>query len=70
MYGYTDKRKFTRVLISDVWIVEHTAAATTKKGSGFHQEFCWLCRFEGDTIVQVKIYMDTVVAYAVLSENE
>jgi uncharacterized protein len=65
------KRKITSVLISGDWaVVEHTADATTKKGSEFHQEFCWICRFEGDMIVEVKMYMDTAVVETVLSENE
>lgn len=65
------RRKITSVLICGDWaVVEHTADATTKKGSDFHQEFCWVCRFEGDKIVEVRMYMDTAMAEKTVNENE
>jgi len=55
-------RTVTNVLVSGDWTtVEYTAKATTKSGRDYVQEFCWLCRFEGDMIVEIRIYMDSAL---------
>lgn len=55
-------RTVTNVLVSGDWTtVEYTARATTKSGKDYVQEFCWLCRFEGDVIVEIRIYMDSAL---------
>jgi len=55
---------------SDWAIVEYTATATTKKGASFNQNFCWICRYEGDKIVEVRMYEDSALVKSVLEENE
>jgi len=55
-------RTVTNVLVSGDWtMVEYTAKAMTKSGREYSQEFCWLCRFEGDMIVEIRIYMDSAL---------
>jgi ketosteroid isomerase-like protein len=65
------KRQVTGILVSGDWAtVEHTAEATTKVGGRYWQEFCWVCRFEGDVIVELRMYMDSAHARDVIEANE
>lgn len=65
------ERRVTNVLTCGDWaVVEHTASTTTKKGSAFNQKFCWVCRYEGDKIVEVRMYQDSALSKMVLEENE
>jgi uncharacterized protein len=63
------KAEIVSVLISGDWaIVEFTASGTTKKGNEYFQELCWVCRYEGDMIVQVREYLDSAQIKRVLEE--
>ena len=63
-------RKIKNVLVSGDWaIVELSSHATTTKGSNYDQEFCWVCRFNGGKIVEVRMYTDTALFKKVLEEN-
>ena len=65
------KRKITNVFTCGDWaVVEHTASATTKKGTAFEQKFCWVCRYEADKIVKVRMYEDSALVKRILEENE
>jgi len=64
-------RIVTNVLVSGDWTtVEYTATAKTKSGKDYAQEFCWLCRFEGDMIVEIRIYMDSALVKNLLEAEE
>ena len=54
----------------DVAAVELKADAMAKNGLPFKNEYCWVCRFEGEKIVEVKGYLDSVSVNKVLEENE
>ena len=61
--------KIVSVLISADWaVVEFTAEGKTKGGGIYNQELCWVCRFEGDKIVQVREYLDSAQVKRVLEE--
>jgi uncharacterized protein len=65
------KRQITSILVSGDWAtVEHNAEATTKAGGRYWQEFCWVCKFEGDMIVELRMYMDSAHARDFLEANE
>lgn len=65
------QRKVTNVLTCGDWaIVEYTSTATTKKGFSFNQHFCWICRYDGDKIVELRMYEDSALVKRVLEENE
>lgn len=65
------ERKITSILVSGDWAtVEHTAGAKTKTGGRYWQEFCWVCRFEGDMIVELRMYMDSAHARDIVEANE
>jgi ketosteroid isomerase-like protein len=51
----------------DTAIVEMYSTSTTNEGAPFANRYCWVCRFDGDTIVTVRAYLDsTMVMYTVL----
>lgn len=51
-----------RVMVDgDTAVVELSADATTKRGVRFDNDYCWVCRFEGDTIVEVRAYLDSAM---------
>ena len=53
------KSKITSILISGDWaVVEIKTEGVTKKGNKYVQEFCWICRYEGEIIVEVREYLD------------
>ncbi len=48
------------ILIDGDWaIVELRSMATALDGMRFDNHYCWLCRFEGETIVEVRAYLDS-----------
>jgi uncharacterized protein len=50
--------------------VELKANAKAKSGSDFANEYCWVCRFENEKIVQVRAYLDSALVKRVIEENE
>jgi ketosteroid isomerase-like protein len=51
----------------DTVIAEMHSASTTNEGARFANNYCWVCRFDGDMIVDVRAYLDSMmVAYTVL----
>lgn len=64
-------RLYTRnVLFDGEWAaVELYAKATAKSGVPFHNEYCWICRFEGAVIVQVRAYLDSALVAQVIAKG-
>ena len=55
----------------DTAIAELEATSKTNEGASFDNHYCWVCRFEGDTIVEVRAYLDSMmVAYTVLRNEQ
>jgi ketosteroid isomerase-like protein len=51
----------------DTTIAELRSTSTTNEGATFDNRYCWVCRFDGDMIVEVRAYLDSaMVAYTVL----
>jgi ketosteroid isomerase-like protein len=51
----------------DTAIAELHSTSTTNEGAAFANDYCWVCRFDGDTIVEVRAYLDSMmVAYTIL----
>ena len=55
----------------DTTIAELHSTSKTKEGADFANDYCWVCRFEGDIIVEVRAHVDSMmVAYTILrNEN-
>lgn len=61
--------KVTNVLVIGDWaVVELKGSAMTKGGTEYNQELCWICRYEGDKVVEVRAYLDTALLKAALDE--
>lgn len=54
-------------LDGDTAIAELHSTSTTNEGAQFANNYCWVCRFDGDVIVEVRAYLDSMmVAYTIL----
>ena len=54
-------------LDGDTAIAELRSTSTTNEGAQFANNYCWVCRFDGDNIVEVRAYLDSMmVAYTIL----
>jgi len=52
---------------SDTTIAELHSTSTTNEGADFANDYCWVCRFDGDIIVEVRAHVDSMmVAYTIL----
>jgi uncharacterized protein len=61
--------KIVSVLIVGDWaIVEFTATGKTKGGNAYGQELCWICRYKGEMIIEVREYLDSAQMKRVLEE--
>lgn len=50
--------------------VELYARATSKAGVQFHNDYCWVCRFEDETIVEVRAYLDSALVAKVIQRGD
>lgn len=62
--------RVTHVLLSGDWaVVELESRTTARNGLPFDNHYCWLTRFEGGKIVEVRAYLDSALVQRVLDEN-
>ena len=63
--------RVTGVLVSRTTaVVELEALSTANNGLPFHNQYCWICRFDGGKIVEVRAYLDSALVQKVIDENE
>jgi hypothetical protein len=58
------------LLDGDRAAVELYSDATSKAGIEFKNEYCWLCRFDDETIVEVRAYLDSALVAEVIARGE
>jgi ketosteroid isomerase-like protein len=59
------------VLTDGDWAaVELRSHATARNGMRFDNRYCWVIRFEGETIAEVRAYLDSALVQKVIDENE
>jgi uncharacterized protein len=64
-------RKISNILVCGNWaVVEITGEAIAKNGMDYFMEWCWMCRFDGETIIEMKSYMDSALTKKILDGNE
>ena len=51
-------------------IVEMSFDAITKGGFNYYEDICFICRYEQETIVEVRLYVDTAGEIKVFSESQ
>jgi uncharacterized protein len=54
----------------DTAIAELLSTSTTNEGASFDNHYCWVCRFDGDTIVEVRAYLDSAMVDYTIHRNE
>jgi uncharacterized protein len=57
-------------LDGDTTIVELLSNSRTNEGAAFANRYCWVCRFDGDTIVEVRAYLDSMMVAYTMLRNE
>ena len=63
--------RVTHLIVQDEWaVVELEALSTALNGMPFANRYCWVCRFAGETIVEVRAYLDSALVAQLLAENE
>ena len=65
------KLRVDNILVSGPWaIVELSSHAVARNGMPFENKYCWLTRFCGETIVEVRAYLDSALVQKLIDENE
>jgi ketosteroid isomerase-like protein len=54
----------------DTTIAELLSTSTTNEGASFDNRYCWVCRFDGDMIVEVRAYLDSMMVDYTIQRNE
>lgn len=58
------------VLVSGDWaVVELHSLATAKNGFRFDNRYCWVCRFAGGKLVEVRAYLDSALVAQLFQQN-
>lgn len=55
-YEITPQRFITE---GNYLVIEHTGKNTTPDGRPYHNRYCWVCRFSGGKLQEMREYMDT-----------
>jgi uncharacterized protein len=51
-------------------VVELRSHATAANGMRFDNRYCWVIRFAGETIVEVRAYLDSALVQKLIDSNE
>jgi uncharacterized protein len=54
----------------DITIAELLSTSVTNEGAPFANRYCWVCRFDGDRIVEVRAYLDSLMVDYTILRNE
>ena len=57
------------IVHGDVAIVELHSEATAKNGLRFDNHYCWVCYFDGETLTQVRAYLDAAIVARLFEQN-
>jgi len=60
----------TNLITSGDWaVVELQSMATASNGLRFNNRYCWVVRFDGGKIVEVRAYLDSALVQRLFDEN-
>ena len=54
----------------DTAVVEMTSASTARNGKPCANRYCWVVRFDGGLIKEVRAYVDSFLVHQTIAENE
>jgi ketosteroid isomerase-like protein len=57
------------IVASNVAVVELVSDAIARNGMRFDNHYCWVVRFEGDRIVEVRAYLDSALVAELFRQN-
>jgi len=57
------------VTAGDLAVVELVSEATARNGMRFDNHYCWIVRFERETIVEVRAYLDSAMVAELFRQN-
>jgi uncharacterized protein len=65
------KQKLEHIYVDgDTTIAELLSTSTSVEGAPFSNRYCWVCRFSGETIVEVRAYFDSMMVTYTMLRNE
>src|SRR5580700_6657734 len=64
------KLRVTNAIVAgDTAVVELVSDAVARNGMRFDNHYCWVVRFEGDRIVEVRAYLDSALVAELFRQN-
>ncbi len=64
------KLRVTHVFVSgDVAVLELVSGAMARNGMRFDNHYCWIVRFDGETVVEVRAYLDSALVAELFRQN-
>jgi ketosteroid isomerase-like protein len=57
------------VVAGDTAVVELVSNAIARNGMQFDNHYCWVIRFAGETIVEVRAYLDSAMVAELFRQN-
>ena len=67
--GGTKLRVTDVITAGDRAVVELVSGATARNGMRFDNHYCWIVRFDRDTIVEVRAYLDSALVAELFRQN-
>ena len=62
--------RVTNVIVAgDTAVVELVSDAIARNGMRFDNHYCWITRFDGETIVEVRAYLDSAMVAELFRQN-
>jgi uncharacterized protein len=62
--------RVTNVIVAgDMAVVDLVSDATARNGTRFDNHCSWVTRFDGDTIIEVSVYLDSTMVTEVFRQN-
>jgi len=59
------------ILVSgDYAVVEMTSTSVAHNGRPYNNQYCWVLRFDGGVVAEVRAYLDSFLVKQILDENE
>jgi ketosteroid isomerase-like protein len=57
------------IVVHNAAVVELVSDATARNGMRFDNHYCWVTRFDGNTIVEVRAYLDSAMVAELFHQN-
>ena len=65
----TQLRVVNVITAGDTAVVEFVSDATVRNGMRFDNHYCWVVRFAGDSLVEVRAYLNSALVAELFRQN-